>query len=355
VVIKLLSNLNGHILRIAEQRNSQSEGMASTAAGSALYLRSAAASWALHAGLFCQLMELGLRGSRDVPILSDVMELFVLTMVDSKTQVGIGPLFNPDAASEPGSPQQLQLISLVCSLIKYMQTLDSRQQQRPEVLCRSLFSIMVLMIKQLSLAADSESEQSELTSPAVNLAGMSAWLVLLGRCCLLLAGLLKLTAAGAAVQLSPVLKTTLWYCEDSILSAQDWLQLRSTSAQFTAAGYSPKNLLQQLQSTAAALEGADAIEGLQSLSRGWIQAAAQALEALCVTLNTLAIPHACNNPCCSNLSGPSELQLVGRRSATCAGCLTARYCGNLCQRAHWKQHKPVCKALAEARQHSSAG
>jgi len=41
VVIKLLSNLNGHILCIAEQRNSQSEGMASTAAGSALYLCSA--------------------------------------------------------------------------------------------------------------------------------------------------------------------------------------------------------------------------------------------------------------------------------------------------------------------------
>jgi len=91
------------------------------------------------------------------------------------------------------------------------------------------------------------------------------------------------------------------------------------------------------------------------VSQGWVQAAAQALEALGVTLNTLAIPHACNNPCCSNLSGPSELQLVGGRSATCAGCLTARYCGNLCQRAHWKQHKPVCKALAAAAAASTGG
>jgi len=198
-----------------------------------------------------------------------------------------------------------------------------------------------------------------------------AWLVLLGRCCLLLAGLLKSALAadrpstavpalqqamvGAAVQLPSVLINTLLYCATSISSAQDWLQLSSTSAQLTAAGYSPKNLLQQLQSTAAAVQGADAADGLKTVPRGWVQAAAQALKALGVTLNTLAIPHACNNPRCSNLSGPSELQLVGGCSATCAGCLTGRYCSKLCQRAHWKQHKPVCKALAAAAAAASTG
>jgi len=84
VIIKLLSSLNGHIMHMLEHRGSQAEGMTSTAAGSALDLRSAAASWAPHAGLFCQLIELGLRGSRDVPRVSDVMELFVITMADSK-------------------------------------------------------------------------------------------------------------------------------------------------------------------------------------------------------------------------------------------------------------------------------
>jgi len=127
------------------------------------------------------------------------------------------------------------------------------------------------------------------------------------------------TAAEAAAQLSPWLVDTLWWCcETTVLAAQDWLQLSSTSAQLTAAGYSPDNLLQQLQSTAEAVGGANEAE---HLPQSWVPATAQALEALGVTLNTLAIPHACNNPHCSNLSGPSELQLVGGRSATCAGCL----------------------------------
>jgi hypothetical protein len=39
---------------------------------------------------------------------------------------------------------------------------------------------------------------------------------------------------------------------------------------------------------------------------------------------------------------------VGGRSCICAGCRTARYCSRDCQRQHWKQHKPGCKALAAA-------
>lgn len=33
----------------------------------------------------------------------------------------------------------------------------------------------------------------------------------------------------------------------------------------------------------------------------------------------------CNNPACSNVSGPSELQLVTGSSSACGGCRTARY------------------------------
>jgi hypothetical protein len=63
----------------------------------------------------------------------------------------------------------------------------------------------------------------------------------------------------------------------------------------------------------------------------------------------LAISRACNNPTCSNISGPSEAGLVKGSSSTCGGCRTARYCCRDCQTQHWKLHKSVCKALAAAR------
>lgn len=72
------------------------------------------------------------------------------------------------------------------------------------------------------------------------------------------------------------------------------------------------------------------------------------LQGVGCALAALAMPHACNNPCCRSLEGASELQLVGGRSCSCAGCRTARYCGRACQRQHWRQHKPVCQALAAA-------
>lgn len=45
-------------------------------------------------------------------------------------------------------------------------------------------------------------------------------------------------------------------------------------------------------------------------------------------------------------SGPTEQSLVGGRSCMCGGCHVAHYCTRGCQIAHWRRHKPVCKALA---------
>jgi hypothetical protein len=64
-----------------------------------------------------------------------------------------------------------------------------------------------------------------------------------------------------------------------------------------------------------------------------------------------AVPHCCNNPGCSNLAGPSELAIVSGKSCICGGCQVARHCGKSLQKAHWKQHKPVCEMLQAAMSH----
>jgi hypothetical protein len=143
--------------------------------------------------------------------------------------------------------------------------------------------------------------------------------------------------------------------QSTLTGVVQWLAADSTVQQLTALGYQPQELQQQL---AAATEALPALSNdLQAANpftdgRGAAVAVLQAAQQQLLTANrvlaSFAHPHACNNPACGNLSGPSEAQLVGGRSCICAGCRTARYCGRACQRVAWGQHKPVCKALAAA-------
>jgi len=115
-----------------------------------------------------------------------------------------------------------------------------------------------------------------------------------------------LAAAGHDTQQLPLpqrLQDLLSACSTA---AQSWATDNSTEATAVA-------LIQQLQVTGRALAG-------------------------------LAVPTMCCNPSCSNITGPSDLQLV----SGCGGCRTARYCSKTCQKAAWKQHKPACSALAAA-------
>jgi hypothetical protein len=143
---------------------------------------------------------------------------------------------------------------------------------------------------------------------------------------------------------------------------EDWLAAAGTVQQLTAVGYQPQDLQQQLAEVTVPLD--DLISGLQAADVGSedfnplgsvsgaelavLSDIRQKLQAAGKVLACFAIPHACNNPGCRNVSGPSEAQLVGGRSCICAGCRTARYCGRACQRAAWRQHKPLCKAMAAA-------
>jgi hypothetical protein len=134
---------------------------------------------------------------------------------------------------------------------------------------------------------------------------------------------------------------------------QQWLQSSSIQEQLVAAGYAPQALPQQLQQAVAeaqaAREGAGtSLGGSQPETGRFAEEAGEQLQAALSGLFTFAVPCLCNNPCCSNLAGLTELGLVSGRSCVCGGCRVARYCGRECQRAVWKQHKPVCAALAAA-------
>jgi hypothetical protein len=111
-----------------------------------------------------------------------------------------------------------------------------------------------------------------------------------------------------------------------------------------AAGCAPRQLHQQLEALLSAQQGVQ--QGL--LTEASLAALVRQLQVVGGLLTSIAVPHFCNNPACGNASGPTDVRLVSGRSCMCAGCLTARYCGRDCQRAAWKQHKPVCKALAAA-------
>jgi hypothetical protein len=114
-------------------------------------------------------------------------------------------------------------------------------------------------------------------------------------------------------------------------------------AQLAAAGCTPPQLQQQLKALLSAQQ-----ETQQGLKDASLSALVQQLQVTGAMLSNIPVQHFCNNPACGNISGPTEVQLVSGRSCVCAGCRTARYCGRDCQRAAWKQHKPVCKALTAA-------
>ena len=112
----------------------------------------------------------------------------------------------------------------------------------------------------------------------------------------------------------------------------------------------------QAPGTRLAEQGQTQQVGGQLCTTGECQALAGSLisfgSQLCAALPTRLC---CNEPSCCCLDRPTELQLAAGKGSKCSACGTARYCGAADQHKHWRQHCPVCKAVAAAAMEATAG
>jgi hypothetical protein len=369
--------------------------------------------WAPHATAVGRIAEayvrnVALRGmawaSAERELLPKMSQLFSFTQGYT-----LSPLLQAAVTAESGSPEQLQLFSLLLTWGKAGQGLEGVNQCFRVVLAMLQLSVTArespedttrqhvwqrTVDPELSRAmglpevgSDGSSSSAAAAPGAMGGAGangalaMVPWLVLFGRSLrdcsqLLLAEARKLRMMGSMGGLGaladPVLQLQanlaaeqedqggpnemltvpaecmghLSICSSVCQLAQQWLEAPGRLLLLSTAGLCEMRLSVHIVSLLGSVESLEHLEGSAPLHRVTVsKGTLQQLEQLGEALNSLAMPYACNNPLCRNLSGPTELELVGSRSCKCSGCRTACYCGKECQRQHWKQHKPVCKAI----------
>jgi hypothetical protein len=292
----------------------------------------------------------------------------------------VGDAAEPDAlaataiAAGFGSTEQRRLFSLLCSLLKRSGMLTHMQQTVAEN-CRLVAASAAARLAQL-YALHGTVPTTAAAAPAAAGSGISdllPWLVLFGRCCLQWAvqlqwrhqGTAGLPDAAAVQQMQP--KEHTFMCNLSINTTSDVffvatsstphahtqpllslfltalqapLQDAGISAQISAAaGVEAGTLLAKINAAAAAVAAGHADKAADVKA---------AVKHLGQALTSLPCSSACNNPLCTNIACSSELQLVRGSQHMCSGCRTARNCGRECQVQHWKQHRPVCRALVAA-------
>jgi hypothetical protein len=274
----------------------------------------------------------------------------------------LSPMAMLAIAAGPGSQVQCQLHSLLASMQKLSTpctlgvTADGRRQFRgtAALAASSLLAGAAEQLQQrVGAVTAAAADETNCNSRPAAAAAMLPSVVVLGRYFMQCA---EEQLADVAEELEPESdqeqqeshQSSDGLCSiqlDDIMSAvQQWLAAGSTCDQLGAAGYEPVPVLLQLEQWAAArqaLQDSPADSAAQ-------QAQAQELRSIGLALCSFAVPCMCNNPSCTSMASLSELASVSGRSCICVGCRVARYCGRTCQRAAWKQHKPVCAALSAA-------
>jgi hypothetical protein len=244
-----------------------------------------------------------------------------------------------------GRPGARQFYSFLCSLVKLCYCVSQRSVLQEGSMWSPVRPACAAM-HALYLEDGQEGEGPERTPTLDALPSV----FIIGRCCLLWADILSAQREDGGLALQESQQCQLRCCLHEYLSGlwivgKTWLPARS--AQLSAAGYpTPDSWLQVLL---VAKEAADAAQ--QAVGEAVaVQSAVlvQHLRALGRASCLFAVPVCCNNPRCMSLQGETEVSLVSGRACVCGGCKIARYCGRECLRQHWKQHKPVCKAMAAA-------
>jgi len=321
---------------------------------------SAAAVWKQHTLAVAQLLEGAVRHGRATGNM-------LLGLVGDS---GPGPIAAGCRAAGPGSPEQQPLISLLCSTVKAAATPGEQQGGLQVFKCLSILrAATAALCEHSSSKADAGAAAAGAEGSCKAAVAAVPWLAIMGRCLLWLAALLPEVRSPPAVQQLRLFVlaartgngmrngrlSVLTVLIEGVQQVAEALQgllseagPASLTAQLTAAGFiSWEAVAAQLQPVVHAVEALKMPDDSPP-SESLASTAAELMTALGLALNSFAFPTACNNPHCSNLAGPSELLLVSGRGNMCAGCRVARYCSRDCQRQHWKQHKPACKALAAA-------
>jgi hypothetical protein len=255
----------------------------------------------------------------------------------------LSPMMLLALAAGPDSEVQRLLHSLLATIAKVSGwgMLDSFTKVQYRTGLYSAASAMLEHHQQLQrqLVMAAAGARASSSGNAATAIAMLPSVVILGRCFLLRAGELH-QGFGSNT-----------FCENNkfdfvvlLPALQQWLQTGSTCDQLVAAGYAPLHVLEQLEQLAATCR---AMQDSPSDTSAVLEVAVQ-LRSTGLALCSFAVPCMCNNPGCASMAGPSELASVSGRSCICGGCRVARYCGRACQRAAWKQHKPVCGALSAA-------